>query len=208
MSKIISLDNKSDNLPGKVHNKKKEKENKEKINPLSLLSKDLLDEINSLEEIDLGEKKDSITTQKESEINEEDDYILEVNEETEKDIFGFEIFKNEEIENSNESKKILLDNNTKQGRFSQPIPSPKKIMNFNSSQIDDPNFYFSISRLSYDYPQYQNSNDSFNIQFNIPLQNKLNFFNNSFTMNGKSGWVCAYCKNFNYESKYIYYLFL
>ena len=151
----------------------------------------------------MGEKKDSITTQKESELNEEDDYILEVNEETEKDIFGFEIFKNEENDKPNESKKIQLDNsNKKQGRFSQPIPNPKKIMNFNSNQIEDPNFYFSIGRLSYDYPQYQNSNDSFNIQFNNPIQNNLNFFNNSFTMNGKSGWVCSYCKNFNYESKY------
>lgn len=196
MSEKISLENKSEKAT-----EKQEKE--EKINPLSLLSKDLLDEINSLEEIDLGEKKDSITTQKESELNEEDDYILEVNEETEKDIFGFEIFKNEENDKPNESKKIQLDNsNTKQGRFSQPIPNPKKIMNFNSNQIEDPNFYFSIGRLSYDYPQYQNPNDSFNIQFNNPIQNNLNFFNNSFTMNGKSGWVCSYCKNFNYESKY------
>ena len=196
MSEKISLENKSEKAT-----EKQEKE--EKINPLSLLSKDLLDEINSLEEIDLGEKKDSITTQKESELNEEDDYILEVNEETEKDIFGFEIFKNEENDKPNESKKIQLDNsNTKQGRFSQPIPNPKKIMNFNSNQMEDPNFYFSIGRLSYDYPQYQNPNDSFNIQFNNPIQNNLNFFNNSFTMNGKSGWVCSYCKNFNYESKY------
>ena len=196
MSEKISLENKSEKAT-----EKQEKE--EKINPLSLLSKDLLDEINSLEEIDLGEKKDSITTQKESELNEEDDYILEVDEETEKDIFGYEIFKNEENDKPNESKKIQLDNiNTKQGRFSQPMPNPKKIMNFNSNQIEDPNFYFSIGRLSYDYPQYQNPNDSFNIQFNNPIQNNLNFFNNSFTMNGKSGWVCSYCKNFNYESKY------
>ena len=196
MSEKISLEKKSEKAT-----EKQEKE--EKINPLSLLSKDLLDQINSLEEIDLGEKKDSITTQKESELNEEDDYILEVDEETEKDIFGFEIFKNEENDKPNESKKIQLDNsNTKQGRFSQPIPNPKKIMNFNSNQMEDPNFYFSIGRLSYDYPQYQNPNDSFNIQFNNPIQNNLNFFNNSFTMNGKSGWVCSYCKNFNYESKY------
>ena len=138
MSEKISLENKSEKAT-----EKQEKE--EKINPLSLLSKDLLDEINSLEEIDLGEKKDSITTQKESELNEEDDYILEVNEETEKDIFGFEIFKNEENDKPNESKKIQLDNsNKKQGRFSQPIPNPKKIMNFNSNQMEDPNFYFSI----------------------------------------------------------------
>ena len=47
-------------------------------------------------------------------------------------------------------------------------------------------------------------NNSCNIQFNNnnPLQNNINAFNNCFTMNGKSGWVCAFCKNFNYESKY------
>ena len=61
MSEKISLENKSEKVA------KKENEKEEKINPLSLLSKDLLDEINSLEEIDFGEKKDSITTQKESE---------------------------------------------------------------------------------------------------------------------------------------------
>ena len=207
MSEKISLENKVKKISekGEIKNNKEEKKLKEKeeINPISLLSKDLLDEINSLEEIDFGEKKDSITTQKESEFNEEDDdYMLEVDEENDTDIFGFEIFKNEENEKSNENKKLKLENN-KQGRFSQPIPNPKKNKNFNSNQIDDQNLYFSIGRLSYDYPQYKNVNDSFNIQFNNPLQNNLNFFNNSFTMNGKSGWICAYCKNFNYESKLI-----
>ena len=71
------------------------------------------------------------------------------------------------------------------------------------NKIDDSNYSFPNGRFSYDYPQYQKHNDSFNIQFNNPLQNKLNFYNNSFTMNGKSGWVCANCKNFNYESKFI-----
>ncbi len=31
--------------------------------------------------------------------------------------------------------------------------------------------------------------------------NNFNFPNNSFTMNGKNGWICPNCKNFNYESK-------
>lgn len=32
------------------------------------------------------------------------------------------------------------------------------------------------------------------------LYSNINFPNNSFTMNGKSGWICSSCKNFNYES--------
>ena len=34
------------------------------------------------------------------------------------------------------------------------------------------------------------------------------FPNNSFTMNGKNGWICPSCKNFNYESNYYYYLYI
>ena len=34
-----------------------------------------------------------------------------------------------------------------------------------------------------------------------------NLPNNSFSMNGKSGWICPHCKNFNYESN-LYYLFI
>ncbi len=72
MSEKISLENKVKKISekGEIKNNKEEKKLKEKeeINPISLLSKDLLDEINSLEEIDFGEKKDSITTQKESEL--------------------------------------------------------------------------------------------------------------------------------------------
>ena len=84
--------------------RKKEKENEEEINPLSLLSKDLLDEINSLEKIDFEDKKDNIEnmhldeTQKESEVNdEEDDYILEIEKEMDKDILSFEIFRNNDM---------------------------------------------------------------------------------------------------------------
>ena len=205
MSEKSSINNKNNKAKEKAtstkETKEKTKENKEDINPLSLLSKDLLDEINSLEKIDFGDIRENNIenmpldeTQKESEVNEEeDDYILEIEKDMDKDIFSFEIFKNEDNEKSNESKNIKKD------RKSQPIPNPQNNYNFN--QID--NFGFPLGRLSYDYPQTQNINNSFNIQFNNnnPLQNNINAFNNCFTMNGKSGWVCAFCKNFNYESK-------
>ena len=90
------------------------------------------------------------------------------------------------------------------GRFSQPMPYPQKIMNFNLNQSDESNFSPPIGRFSYDCHQFDNKIDNFRGIFNNPLQNQLNFFNNSFSMNGKSGWVCPFCKNFNYESKSYY----
>ena len=190
MSKLFEQENNNLNL-SKEDQKNSgkqnlQKEKKEVMDPSSLLSKDLLNQINSFEEKDFGEKKQNTTdlmvlddTQKESEANgEDDDYTLEFEKELDKDIFGFEIFKNDEIEKSNESANRESINKS-QGRFSQPIPY----------------------RLSYDCPQYRNNNENFNGIFNHPIQNTFNLFNNAFTMNGKSGWVCAFCKNFNYESK-------
>ena len=59
---------------------------------------------------------------------------------------------------------------------------------------------------------YNNINNNYNFYQN-PISNSLNgnnysnfnIPNNLFTMNGKSGWICSNCKNFNYESKYIFF---
>jgi hypothetical protein len=212
MSTILQNKEKPNLNEKNINNKEIEEkpENKEeKINPLSLLSKDLLEQINSLDEIDFGEKKDKETdyiqlddTQRESGGNEEDnEYILETEKETDnKDFFGYDIFKNDENEKSNNSKEI----SSQEGRFSQPIPYHQQIINFNLNQCDDSNLFSPIGRFSYDCHKYQSKNESFNQLINNPYQNPLNFFNNSFTMNGKSGWVCSHCKNFNYESKFLY----
>ena len=175
-----------------------------KFDPSSLLSKDLLNQINSLEDTKFGEKKQNEVdhfslgkTKKESEENEEeDDYILEI-EKMDKEILAFE-----EIKKSNQNIN-KINNNQNQGRFSQPIPYFNQININSSNRNDELNSPFFLGRLSYDFPSYQNTNDKFNELFNNSLQNQLNFFNNSFTMNGKSGWICAFCKNFNYESKHI-----
>ena len=174
------------------------KEKREAIDPTSLLSKDLLNQINSLEEKDCGIKANNITshthldeTQKESEENgDDDDYMLE-------------IFGSEETDKSNANIK-QINMNKNQGRFYKPVPYSQNIMNSNfSNPNDEMNSILNIGRFSYDCHPYQNNNDNLNGLFNNSFQNQLNFFNNSFTMNGKSGWVCAYCKNFNYESEYI-----
>ena len=184
-----------------------------KIDPISLLSKDLFNQINSLEEKDIEEKKESIQdfiqldeTQKESAENdaeEEREYSLEIGKEMDKDIFSFEIFKNDENERNKQTKNIEINNGTL-GRFSHPVPYTQKIMNFNSIKNEDSNFNYPIGRFSYDSSHFQKENDNFNTVFNNSFQNQLNFFNNSFTMNGKSGWICPHCKNFNYESKFNY----
>ncbi len=168
------------------------KEKGDAIDPTSLLSKDLLNQINSLEEKDFREKANNITdhiqldeTQKETEENGEDeDYMLEIN-----------------SEGTDKSRQFNMNQNN--GRFSQPIPYSQNIMNSNfSNPNDEMNSILNIGRFSYDCSPNQ-KNLEFNGLFNNSFQNQLNFFNNSFTMNGKSGWVCAYCKNFNYESEYI-----
>ena len=212
MSKLFEQENNNLNLfeedQKRSEKQKLPKEKKEVIDPSSLLSKDLLNQINSLEEKDFEEKKQNTTdlmvldeTQKESEgKGEDDDYTLEFDKELDKDIFGFEIFKNDEIEKSNESANRESINKN-QGRFSQPIPYSQNNINFNFNQTEESNFPLDIGRLSCDCPQYRNNNENLNGIFNHPIQNTFNLFNNAFTMNGKSGWVCAYCKNFNYESK-------
>ena len=168
------------------------KEKGDAIDPTSLLSKDLLNQINSLEEKDFREKANNITdhiqldeTQKETEENGEDeDYMLEIN-----------------SEGTDKSRQFNMNQNN--GRFSQPMPYSQNIMNSNfSNPNDEMNSILNIGRFSYDCSPNQ-KNLEFNGLFNNSFQNQLNFFNNSFTMNGKSGWVCAYCKNFNYESEYI-----
>ena len=96
------------------------------------------------------------------------------------------------INSNNESQDLLNNtyNNTNKTipRVpSNPIPS-SYINNIRSNQL------FSF---------YQNPiNNSLNENTFI---NGFNFPNNSFTMNGKSGWICPYCKNFNYESNFIYF---
>ena len=197
MSEIIPINNSTSSFSIEKNEidkneSQKTKEKSKQINPISLLSKDLLEKINTFDEKNFESKKDNNIndymqldeTHKDSEENEEeddeDDYILEIEKENEKNMFSFEIFKNEKNDNSNEDK-IKQKENEKDIRYR----------------------YYSFGRFSYDCPQFQNKNEIFDIRFNNQMNNQINFFNNCFTMNGKSGWVCSNCKNFNYESKSI-----
>ena len=75
--------------------------------------------------------------------------------------------------------KILKKKMQNTGDFLCQIHIHIKIMNFIFKQIEVPNFIFPLGRLSYDYPQYQNKNNSFNIKINL-----LNFnFKNNILLN-------------------------
>ena len=94
----INFENEVEKESNNLTEEQKTKYKDDTINPISLISKDLLNQINSLDEKDFGEKKESKIdviqldeTQKESEENdEEDSYIFDIEKEMEKDNFGFD----------------------------------------------------------------------------------------------------------------------
>ncbi len=99
-----------------------------------------------------------------------------------------------QIMNSNNESQNLLNNNYNNNTNktiprvpSNPLPS-SYINNIRSNQL------FSF----YQNPISNSLNEN-------NFLNGINFPNNSFTMNGKQGWICPNCKNFNYESNFIYF---
>ncbi len=99
-----------------------------------------------------------------------------------------------QIMNSNNESQNLLNNNYNNNTNktiprvpSNPLPS-SYINNIRSNQL------FSF----YQNPISNSLNEN-------NFLNGINFLNNSFTMNGKQGWICPNCKNFNYESNFIYF---
>ena len=101
-----------------------------------------------------------------------------------------------QIMNSNNESQNLLNNNYNNNTNktiprvpSNPLPS-SYINNIRSNQL------FSF----YQNPISNSLNEN-------NFLNGFNFPNNSFTMNGKQGWICPNCKNFNYESNFIFLIF-
>lgn len=118
----------------------------------------------------------------------------------------------EEKENKEKNKEELYNNtNIKEGNniprvLSGPLNptsyfhgefSPVK----ESYKTTDSSSNFNIK--SYMEPPNVNINNFYNKYDTNPNQNQNQFlfYNNSFNMNGRSGWICPDCKNFNYESK-------
>ena len=168
-------------------------------------------------------------THKENENSDNDELILEEKEIT-NDLYGLTNFISNNNNNNNNENKInnneINNNNINIPRvLSGPLynnndTNINSIFNFENLGLNNDNN--NLNRNSYNpmnnnnplnNSQNMNNANFFNVNNNIytmnenNLQNQINFLNNSFTMNGKSGWVCSYCKNFNYKSKYLIFNF-
>ena len=198
----MSTDNseKSENILNEEENKTN-KEKEKLMDPLTLLSSDLLKEINNFEDKYFCEKKEIMKdnnqlnkTQKESKDINSNLNIPENNKGSKNDneFLNFKISKNEDKEKYNNYKK----EGKKMSKQQSSLCLNNKSLYLNSYNND--NSMFMSNKNQFNNCQYQNMNNIMNL-------NNLNFFNNSFTMDGKRGWICTHCKNFNYESKYLIY---
>ena len=196
----MSTDNseKSENTLNEEENKTN-KEKEKLMDPLTLLSSDLLKEINNFEDKYFCEKKEIMKdnnqlnkTQKESKDINSNLNIPENNKGSKNDneFLNFKISKNEDKEKYNNYKK----EGKKMSKQQSSLCLNNKSLYLNSYNND--NSMFMSNKNQFNNCQYQNMNNIMNL-------NNLNFFNNSFTMDGKRGWICTHCKNFNYESKYL-----
>ena len=196
----MSTDNseKSENILNEEENKTN-KEKEKLMDPLTLLSSDLLKEINNFEDKYFCEKKEIMKdnnqlnkTQKESKDINSNLNIPENNKGSKNDneFLNFKISKNEDKEKNNNYKK----EGKKMSKQQSSLCLNNKSLYLNPYNND--NSMFMPKKNQFNNCQYQNMNNIMNL-------NDLNFFNNSFTMDGKRGWICTHCKNFNYESKYL-----
>ena len=196
----MSTDNceKSENILNEEENKTN-KEKEKLMDPLTLLSSDLLKEINNFEDKYFCEKEEIMKdnnqlnkTQKESKDINSNLNIPENNKGSKNDneFLNFKISKNEDKEKYNNYKK----EGKKMSKQQSSLCLNNKSLYLNSYNND--NSMFMSNKNQFNNCQYQNMNNIMNL-------NNLNFFNNSFTMDGKRGWICTHCKNFNYESKYL-----
>lgn len=124
-------------------------------------------------------------------------------EEKESDIFDSNAFKKD---NNNFKKENNLGLNSKENQQDdkiQKINSMPQILpeSINHSNQINP---FPLPNTNNDLNSRRMSgeNNGFFINNFNNYQNNINFINSSFSKDGKTGWVCSACQNFNYESKY------
>ena len=196
----------------KENEKTKEKEQSdtdEENNLLPFLSKDLFNQINSIDDIekdDINYSEDKFTntilkdSDKHNVQDELDDADL-IHEENENEIDynTFNIGKSK----TNEIQKIVKENYRENDKTQETDSMPRVL----SEQLVQPNFNhkFALSEKgnsALNLGRYSGRTDSINSN---NMQNNLNFINNSFSKNGRSGWICSACQNFNYESKNLIY---
>ena len=174
----------------------KESNNKEENIPVLLLSKDLINHINSINENDI-EIKNNDKINKDININ-----YFHSNESSNDEAPSL---KSPSIENLNSS--INQKNDENNNIFSSILfrPSLMNPLNGNIPKfINIPrefNNNYEILKNPNEFNSLINSKDNNNYFNKSNAPNNTNIMNSCFTMNGKTGWICSNCKNFNYESK-------
>jgi len=212
--KFENIDNNKINKTNIKENENLQKEKNQEQNFLSFNSKIETNENddNNFKTFDFNinpfnEKKTKEFADEESNKNSDEDEEFILAEDDIKNNFNLENFNYTNylnIENNNQTQTINNSNNESQNISNNNYNnnSNKTIPRVPSNPI--PSSYINNIRSNQLFSFYQN-----------PISNSLNgnnflkgfnFPNNSFTMNGRSGWICSNCKNFNYESNYIYFL--
>ena len=195
--------------------------NKEDNIHILLLSKDLINTINSINEnqypddISKEEKKDINNNYLNLSENQNDEDLISKQKE-QQPIFDFHFNKNEKDEKENVEEK--KDNQNEEGCHNENIfPSilfdPPIINSFsqnnqnfapnheNPKRIDEPKIEKESPLNPQESPFLPSKKNNLTFLNNNNIQNQKYVMNSCFTMNGKTGWICSECKNFNYEGK-------
>ena len=204
-------------------NKDKEKEqsdNEEENNFVPFLSKDLFNQINTINE-DEKDEKDEINFSEDKFtniiLNENDKHKIQedledadlIYEENENDI-DFNIFKQEKNKTNNNTKfsqENFFENNKNKENDSMPRVLSEQLnqSNFNKKFSNNGKRKSALNLGRYNDEKIIINNNN---NYNNNIQNNINFINNSFSKNGRAGWICSACQNFNYESKYLIFFIL
>ena len=186
-----------------------ESDNKDEKIPILLLSKGLMDQLDSTSDDDIIEIEKKEKNSKdinnyfhssESSNDEEPDSKTKKEEnknpnfnkkENQKDIKNPEIISKNNENNTEIFQSKLYQSSTLYEFIKNKQEKGNEINKNNKKINNDENPLFINSNNNYNY--YNDNNN-----YNQPI-----YINSCFTMNGKTGWICSYCKNFNYESKFI-----
>ncbi len=146
-------------------------------NDLMFVENDIQNNFNP-EKIDLAEYLKQQSLQNDNNNNDNLNYFEENKEKGKKNVYS-------QLQTT-----FSLNNNKPIPRVpSNPIPA-SYLGNFNINN----NIENSLNSFDFYQNNYSHSNSNLNL-------GNIMFPNNSFSMNGKYGWICSNCENFNYESK-------
>ena len=171
---------------------------------IPFLSKDLFDQINLVEEDEKSDKNNDIITDKftstllkdsENRLHDTEEYEDEHLIFEEKELDNFDLNQNNLNNGSIENfhKNVNTQEMDSMPRVSSQ-PLIKQEMNKSSLISQKRNSALNLGKSNA-------NNEIYFVNSSNNLQNNLNFINSSFSKNGKSGWICSNCQNFNYESK-------